>query len=73
MIYTDHLFFGLVLAGNFSTILTSSGRYLAGIFKSEDSPGWYFLENLDYWLVFLDQFGLLAGIFGPIWTIGRYF
>ena len=21
----------------------------------------------------MDQFGLLAGIFGPIWTIGRYF
>ena len=82
------------MAGIFSTILTSSGRYLAaklcqlgtmlaGIFKSEDSPGWYFLENLDYWLVFFDQFGLLAGIFkvlivlagifGPIWTTGRYF
>ena len=56
------------MAGIFSTILTSSGRYLAGIFKSEDSPGWYFWTNLDYWPVFLDQFGLLAGIF-EVWIV----
>ena len=40
--------------------------------------GWYFWTNLDYWPVFLDQFGLvlsarLAGIFWEIWTNGWYF
>ena len=50
--------------------------------------GWYFWTNLDYWPVFLDHFGILAGIFkvwivlagifGQIWTsliskVGWYF
>ena len=56
---------------------------LAGIFGPIWTTGRYFWTNLDYWPVFLDQLGLLAGIFevwivlagifGPIWTTGRYF
>ena len=30
--------------------------------------GWYFWTNLDYWPVFLDQLGLLAGIF-KVWIV----
>ena len=61
---------------------------LAGIFWEIWTSGRYFWTNLDYWPVFLDQLGLLAGIFkvwivlagifGQIWTspiskVGWYF